>query len=186
MKSHKYSIWISFFLMVIILIYYIISFKSVLLVKQERRFYFKIPKVPSLVKYVSIPKNGLEHLAIGIVWGINALREAASANLTKRNLRFVFKRFNGKDSVCLISDCSYRWELQGISYVFGDYSAFFYNPKLKKSKLVISGELLDSNLKVLKVSDEKVMLEFKLDNISYTFTLKIFDINFRPKNGGKK
>ncbi len=186
MKNYKYSVWVSIFLAIGVIIYYWASFKPIFLSKQQGQFTFNIPKIPSLKKYLSVPKNTPEILLIGNAWGIGNSGNVNGANLIKRNYGFIYKRSNNKDAVCLISDCSYMWELYGISYVFGNYSALFYNPKLKKFKYVTTGELLDTNLKVLKVSDEKVELEFNFDNKSQLFTLKIFNINFTPKNGGVK
>ena len=71
---------------------------------------------------------------------------------------------------------NYRWEFYGTVLRSGHLLAIFYNPALKKNKteVVKRGGLIDINLRIKQLSNNKVTIEYDTES---SFILKIFNID---------
>jgi len=143
------------------------------------QFSFNIPKIPS------IKPNLKSTTAIGnfSVWAINkpagkkahpnAKEQNKQAN---ENVEYSYKEFNNIPAIYRVKNENYRWEFYGTFLRNSQLLAIFFNPALKKDniKVVGKGDIIDTNLKVKRLSNNEVTVQY---DTKTPFVLKIFNID---------
>ncbi len=178
----KKSVYISAVVAIAMLIFYFYQFTKINRSVNEKQFGFDIPKI-AVIKRV-FPKGGLSEYSY--VWGRGSLSGSAymsnrAANLKKLSQKgYIYKKINGVPSICSAANNSYRWEFYGITYKNNNLWAVFYNPSLKKVKVLSSDKQLDNGLIIEKINLDGVVVAYG----KKTFILKIF--TFNSQKGEKK
>ncbi len=178
----KRSVYISAVVAIAMSIFYFYQFTKINRSVNEKQFSFDMPKITAIKRV--FPKGGLSEYSY--VWGRGGLTGSTSmssgaATLTKLSQKgYIYKKINGVPSICSASNNSYRWEFYGVTYKNDNLRAVFYNPALKKVKVLSSDKQLDNDLIIEKINPDGVIVEYG----KKTFILKIF--TFNSQKGEKK
>ena len=149
----------------------------------ESSYKFEVPEIPRITR--DIPKN----ITLGnfSVWGLSSpALPASETSITKESIpdmglgkaaRFVYKTIGGIPSLCKVGSKDYRWEFYGTLQKEAGFFAVFYNPALKKVKLVRKGETLDNGLIAVQLSTSQIKVK---SGSKGEFLLKIFNAAGMP------
>jgi len=175
----KKSIYISAAVAIAMSIFYFYQFAEINKSVNEKQFSFDIPKIVTIKRV--FPKESLSEYSY--VWGRGSLPGLASASNATAPLKkpllkgYIYKKINGVPSICKVTTTSYRWEFYGVSYKDSTLWAIFYNPALKKVKVLNADKQLDKGLIIEKINPDGVTVAYG----KKTFTLKIFTFNYQGK-----
>ena len=169
----KISIYLSLLIIIFATLLYGSKWRFLGQKEAQRSFHFEIPQIPAISQ--TLPsKSSIGNFS---VWGLKPPQDHAFLARQTQNQQieedYIYKKINGIPSICKPNNENYRWAFYGILIKNKRLFAIFYNPALKKIKLVGRKESIDKGLIIKQISNDQVCVQNQAGKV---FTLKIFTI----------